>query len=73
MTLDLDHRELVGLAGGLGPFEPALTFLTQSPIASGSKSSVPQAPIPPAWLTAIASSGGQAPAIGAIKIGTRMP
>src|SRR6516164_8395867 len=40
-------------------------------IASGCMSSAPQPPRPPALAIAIASEAGQAPAIGAIRIGTR--
>jgi len=44
---------------------------TQDKISSGVMRSAPQPPKPPACATAIAREGGQAPAIGAIKIGTR--
>src|ERR1700676_2863550 len=40
---------------------------------SGAVSNAPSPPIPPALPTAAASPTGQAPAIGAIRIGTRRP
>src|SRR6478735_12508199 len=40
-------------------------------IAAGDMSSAPADPIPPALATAIAREAGQAPAIGASRIGTR--
>src|SRR4026207_1210029 len=42
-------------------------------ISSGCKSNAPQAPSPPALATAIDTERGQAPAIGARRIGTRSP
>src|SRR4051812_44984996 len=40
---------------------------------SGAVISAPNPPMPPALATAAANPTGQAPAIGAIKIGTRSP
>ena len=45
----------------------------QWPIASGSISSAPQVPRPPAFATAADNAGGHAPAIGASPIGMRGP
>jgi len=45
----------------------------QCVISSGFMSKAPHAPSPPALATAMERDGGQAPAIGASKIGTRMP
>ena len=67
------------LGGGSGiqrlswnpPLLPARTSDAQALIASGCIRSAPQPPSPPALATAIASDAGQAPAIGAIRIGTR--
>lgn len=53
---------------------PSLTArncLAQSRISSDDKSSAPHAPIPPALATAIDKEGGQAPAIGARRMGIR--
>ena len=55
------------------PFDRLRNVVDQSEIASASISSAPQAPMPPASATAAASAGGQAPAMGAIRIGTRRP
>src|ERR1700730_15319163 len=44
---------------------------TQALMALGCIKSAPQAPSPPAFATAIDSVGGQAPAIGARRIGAR--
>src|ERR1044071_728862 len=51
---------------------PARRSDAQALIASGCISSAPQPPKPPALATAIASEAGQAPAIGAIKMGIRI-
>ena len=45
----------------------------QAMISFGCINSAPHAPIPPARITAIDNDGGQAPAIGASKIGTCIP
>jgi hypothetical protein len=50
---------------------PARTSAAHFLIASGCIISAPQPPRPPALAMAMASEGGQALAIGAIKIGTR--
>ena len=53
---------------------PLLPPRNSAPIAampSGGVVSAPKPPMPPALATAAASAAGQAPAIGAIKIGTR--
>src|SRR5205807_7312839 len=42
-------------------------------MAFGCITSAPHAPRPPAFATAMESDGGQAPAIGARRIGTRSP
>lgn len=55
------------------PAEPSRNRSTHPAIQSGGSSATPFAPIPPASATAIASSGGQAPAIGASKTGIRRP
>src|SRR3954467_7922955 len=52
---------------------PARNSSIQAAIPSGVCSSSPAAPMPPAWATAIESDGGQAPAIGASRIGTFSP
>ena len=53
------------------PLLPARTSEAQALIAAGPISSVPQAPRPPALATAIDNEAGQAPAIGASRIGMR--
>ncbi len=55
------------------PLLPARTRAAQSAIPLASDSTPPMAPIPPALATATASSGGQAPAIGASRIGNCRP
>jgi hypothetical protein len=50
---------------------PARVSDAQALIASGCINSAPHPPKPPALAIATASDAGQAPAIGAIKIGTR--
>ena len=52
---------------------PARRSAAQAAIASGRISSAPQAPSPPALATAMDSDGGQAPAMGASRIGARRP
>src|SRR6185436_15425 len=56
-----------------GPRLPARTSATQAAIASARCRSSPAAPMPPALATAIDSAGGQAPAMGASRIGTSIP
>ena len=51
----------------------ARTASAQARIAAGCISSAPQAPSPPARITATESAGGQAPAIGASSSGRRRP
>ena len=53
------------------PLVPARTSAAQALIASGCISRPPQAPRPPALATAMESEGGQAPAIGASRMGMR--
>lgn len=55
------------------PLLPARTARTQSAICPGDSSSAPQLPSPPAFATATDNAGGQAPAVGASRIGTRSP
>ena len=52
---------------------PARTCAAQAAISSGRIISAPQAPRPPALATAMESSGGQAPAMGASRIGSLRP
>jgi hypothetical protein len=54
------------------PFVCARTSAAHARIASGFISNAPQPPRPPALATAIASEAGQAPAIGAMRIGRRI-
>src|ERR1041385_7964725 len=56
-----------------GPLEPDRNFAAQVSISLGSKSKAPHPPMPPAFATAMESDGGQAPAIGANKIGISRP
>ena len=55
------------------PLLPARNSAAQSLMASGRIRSAPQAPRPPARATAMESEAGQAPAIGASRMGTRRP
>src|SRR5436305_1915611 len=55
------------------PFEDERNSCIQAAIAVGDIKSAPADPIPPALATAIDNEGGQAPAIGASRIGTRNP
>jgi hypothetical protein len=56
-----------------GPFPFARTSSAQAVISSGCISSAPQAPSPPASITAIERAGADAPAIGASRIGSSSP
>ncbi len=56
-----------------GPRLPARNSRIQAAIASGPNIRTPAAPMPPALATAIDSDGGQAPAMGASRIGRRRP
>jgi len=56
-----------------GPAEPARNLAAQSAMRSGLSNTTPAEPMPPASATAMADSGGQAPAIGACTIGSRSP
>jgi hypothetical protein len=55
------------------PLLRARNSAAQAAMASGAICSAPQPPMPPAFATAAARAGGQAPAIGACRIGTRRP
>jgi hypothetical protein len=56
-----------------GPLPFARTSSAQAAISSGCINSAPQAPSPPACITAIERAGADAPAIGASRIGTSSP
>ncbi len=56
-----------------GPSEPARTFAAHAAISAGCIGKAPQAPSPPARITAIDKAGAEAPAIGASRIGSFRP
>ena len=56
-----------------GPLPLARTSSAQATISFGCISNAPQAPRLPAFIIAIDKDGGQAPAIGASKIGSFKP
>ena len=55
------------------PLLPARTSAAQDLMAAGCIKSAPQLPRPPALATAMESEAGQAPAMGASRMGARSP